>query len=97
MKQVYYKQTLLQYQLMRAILIMLLITWSTTNVCAQSIVTGKVKDKQTGDFLTGATISVQGTSIRATTNAEGAVSTCAFTTRWTNFNCFLPWIFKSGG
>ncbi len=38
---------------------------------AQTIVSGKIKDRQTGEYLVGATIQVKGTLIRTTSNNEG--------------------------
>ncbi|RDC61835.1 TonB-dependent receptor [Adhaeribacter pallidiroseus] len=39
---------------------------------AVGMITGKIRDKQTGDFLVGATIVIKGTSIGANTDIEGA-------------------------
>ncbi len=55
--------------LLSAILILFLVSGYSQS---RTPLTGKIKDKSTGEFLAGATIQVKGTSVRTATNAEGA-------------------------
>ena len=55
-------------------LLFLAALFSFTQLAAQTSagISGKVKDKKTGEYLIGANIHVKGTAIRTATNAEGA-------------------------
>lgn len=54
--------------------ILVLATLSSYTGFTQTVktITGRIKDKQTGEYLSGANIQVKGSSIRTTSNAEGS-------------------------